>query len=177
MSQVNFFMLDEDERDFIASLLERGDTLLIPCTFARTTRPATVTRLPSCRAAPSVTLANATLRPSPRFPERGAGDFAGLRTFDLLRDPYIEVARSRRRGNVLFAGRLYAKVGWLRPTGDNAVHRRWYSSIERWIKTRYRRHDSTWWIAPAAERWSRKGGSLELGDGGRIRSLAARRIW
>lgn len=159
MSQVNFFMLENDEREFVEMLSARGDTLMFSGYFFPVKRPTPTRDLPPIGSERVVTLVNSRLRPDPECEGRGAGDFAELYLFDGLKYPQCEFSRCRFQDGILLDGRIYAKIGWLESPTENRIYRSWYSSIERWIKKRYRRHRS-WWLGPAAEVWSLTGGQI-----------------
>ncbi len=82
----------------------------------------------------------------------------------MFRDAHVDFDRCKITKDLVVSGRIFAKIGWLETTEDNALFRSWYRSMERWIKTRYRRVHRHWWVGPVAETWSRQGGRLALGN-------------
>lgn len=165
MSQVNFFMTTEDERAFFEALSARGDTVIHAGRFFASSDPPALSELPALdRKEPFFTLCHATLRlvyPPLQLVE---GPFRGRYHYEAYGSAHIEWHRAVPHRGVLVNGRIHAKVGWLRTDEDNRAFRRWYGSIERWLKKRLRCVDETWWIAPEAEAWSREGGLLAFGD-------------
>ena len=164
MSQLNFFMLADDEHEFVEFLRSREDTHILPGRFFTSPTPAPVRVLPAVSRLREVTLLNATLVPTSRWVARGEGRYAGKYVFDSLRAPSIEFSRSRMKKGVLLPGRIYAKIGWLEPKVDNRVFRSWYSAIERCLKKSYVKHDGLWWFGPEARAWSLAGGRVAYGD-------------
>ena len=162
MSQVRFFMLDDDEREFVEMLRGRGDTQLFLHRFFPTKNPEPLTGVPSFQSAKEITLVNAQLRPNPTCTRSGFGESSGLYLFDDLHDPACEFSRCYFDGSILVDGRLYAKIGWLQSSAENKIFGSWYRSVERWLKKRYRSHRS-WWFGPRAEEWSLKGGEVRYG--------------
>lgn len=163
MSQVNFFMDENDDEEFIAMLRARSDTALFVGRFFDTPTP-TPQRIPNYGSRAELELVNTSVAPTPVCHGRGAGEYRGRYLFDSYSDLHIEFTRSRLENRVLVAGRIYAKIGWAKPEEVNKVGRAWYGSLERWIKKRYRRHRGIWWIGPSAEKWSLAGGRLAFGD-------------
>jgi hypothetical protein len=163
VSQLNFFMLPGDEREFVAFLCSRADTHILAGRFFATPTPQPVRSLRAASRLRTVTLLNAALQRAPRATVRGEGQYSGKYTFDSLRTPCIELSRSRMKDSVLLPGRIYAKVGWLEPKVDNRVFRSWYAAIERWLKQRFVMHRS-WWFGPEARAWSLAGGRVAYGD-------------
>ena len=163
MSQVDFFMLGDDEQDFLDFLWSRSDTHVFAGRFFRTTHPAAIRALPDVPDLHEFSLVNSTLCPDPVCSVACTGKDRGLYTFALHGDPHIEFSRSRIVEGLLRPGRIYAKIGWLEVPEHNPVFRSWYSAIERWLKKRYTRHRKHWWFGPQARRWSLDGGSVAYG--------------
>jgi hypothetical protein len=157
VSQVNFFMIDTDELAFVAAVIARGDTHVLPSGSSLATLPRTLTALPAHSDAPGITLVHAGMRPVPPV-------FS-----DAYKDPHIELSRCRLHGSgVLESGRLFAKIGWLDPPDDNKLYLSWYRALERWIKSRYVRTSTGWWIGPGAQEWAAGGGQLQFGGPGAL---------
>ena len=158
MSQVNFFMTLSDEDSFLDFLFARNDTHLLGGCFFDSRKPTPIGSKAATRNVPEITLVNKLIMAEPKAGKRGSGDFTGKYTFDLLCDPIIHFSRSRLRKKRLVNGRIYAKIGRLKPMEANAVYKSWYASIERWLKKHYRVINKTWWFGPEAWDWSKAGG-------------------
>jgi hypothetical protein len=161
MRQINFHMMEKDEREFEQFLLSRTDTLIFPTRWFKTRRPKHVSCLPPVSEAKKIEFVNSVLMPHPVCSAKGAG---GTYSFDMFKDPHIGFNRSYLVDDLLIPGRLYAKIGWLEPTEDNRVFSSRYATLERWLKKRYTKNHRGWWIAPAAKRRSLDGGRLAYGE-------------
>lgn len=158
MSQTNFFMTHEDEDAFFDFLCSRDDTHVLCGRLFESRNPIPVSTKNGLGKIPDLTLVNKEIMPRLKASARGGGDLKGKYLFDMFRDPAIELSRSRISKGRMLNGRIYAKIGWLKPKEANTVYNSWYSAIERWLKKRYRRVDKTWWFGPDAWEWSMAGG-------------------
>jgi hypothetical protein len=158
MSQVNFFMTEGDEDTFFDFLFSRKDTHILSGRFFDSRHPLLLFSKELVGKSRELTLVNKEIMPQPEASNRGRGDLAGKYLFGLFHDPTIELLRSRSLNMRLLNGRIYAKIGWLKPKEANAVYRSWYGSIERWLKKHYKRVEKAWWFGPGAWDWSMAGG-------------------
>ena len=169
MSQVNFFMLEGDEREFFAYLRSRTDTAIFRGFQFPTPSPEPLRSLPDPELR-LLTIAHTDL--AKVYPPRQESA-AGLYAFPLFRSAWVEWTRSSSIEGRLESGRIFAKVGWLPEPVHNRIYRSWYAAIERWLKRRLSRLDNTWWIGSGAETWSRAGGVLAFGPGPSMRRSLA----
>jgi hypothetical protein len=160
MSQVNFFMTAEDEAAFLDFLFSRTDTHVLEGRFFDSRNPDPLSSKDEVRQADELTLVNKELMPKPIPGSHGSGGYL----FDMFYDPSIEFSRCGTSKKRLLSGRIYAKIGWLKSKEANAVYKKWYGSIERWLKKQYRRVDKIWWFGPGAWEWSMAGGVCCFGD-------------
>ena len=162
MSQVNFFMLESDERNFLATLMSRPDTVVFAGRFFKSPAPLPLKAFPNLEIT-ELTIAKADLLTHypPFLVEHGP--YEGRYTFDLFKLAQIEWTRSALHGNVLVSARIYAKVGWLSSPDHNRAYQSWYKATERWLKRNSSRLSGGWWVGRDAEAWSRSGGVLEFG--------------
>jgi hypothetical protein len=160
MSQVNFFMTAEDEATFLDFLFSRTDTYVLEGRFFESRNPVPLASRNEVGQADMLTLANKELMPEAIAGSGGPGAYL----FDMYYDPHIEFSRCRTSNKRLLKGRIYAKIGWLKRKEANVVYKKWYGSIERWLKKEYRRVDKTWWFGPRAWEWSMAGGVCCFGD-------------
>jgi len=169
MSQINFFMDEKDDAEFFDMILGRGDTSFIIGRFSPTDVPVINNELPQFGDKLELHLVNSVITPKPRCSLKTED---GMWLFDSFRDVHIELQRSHVDNCNLVPGRIYAKIGWSTDEQSNKAFQCWYSSIERWLKRRYSRADSVFWIGPSAKRWSQSGGLLSFGPvGSMTRSL------
>jgi hypothetical protein len=164
MSQVNFFMTDGDEEAFLDFLFSRKDTHVLCGRLFDSRHPTPLLSKDAIGKAPELTLVNKKIMPQPVASNHGDGAIAGKYLFGLFLDPTIEFSRSRLSKTRLLNGRIYAKIGWLKPKEANAVYKSWYGAIERWLKRNYRRVRKTWWFGPGALEWSMAGGVCCFGN-------------
>jgi hypothetical protein len=158
MSQVNFFMSADDEDGFLGFLFSRKDTHVLSGRFFDSRAPTPLPAKEEVGKIAELTLVNKKIMPQPDAGNHVAGASTGKYLFDHLFDPTIEFSRSRLSKRRLLDGRIYAKIGWLKPKEANGVYKSWYGSIERWLKKHYRRVHKTWWFGPGAWEWSMAGG-------------------
>ena len=163
MSQVNFFMTEKDENEFIKMIFGRDDTLVIKGRFYKTKSPKPVEKLSKFGKEEEYHLINTQITPKPHCSAKGKGIFFGKYTFDSFKDANIEFSRCYYHNKVLVSGRIFCKLGNLESAEHNKIYKSWYLSLDRWIKKRYKRFNDVWWIGPDAEKWSKKGGRLALG--------------
>jgi hypothetical protein len=162
MSQVNFFMLPEDEQTFVEMLRDRGDTRFVHGRFhAKPTPPYTNRIAPTGNSEDCVVLVNPAFGDPPILHSRGSGEHEGEYGFDLYRDPHIEWSRCYLDKGRLVSGRVYSKIGWA--DVDTRLYKRWYEGIARWIRTSYEPVKG-WWVAPGAASWWRTGHLFCFGD-------------
>ena len=164
MSQINFFMTEKDENEFVKMLFDRDDTLIIKGRFYITKSPKPVKKLNKFGKKEEYYLINTQITPKPYCSARGMGKYFGEYLFDSFKDANIEFSRCYYHNKVLVSGRIFCKLGHLKSAEHNKIYKSWYNFLERWIKERYKKFQDPWWIGPDAEKWSKKGGKLALGD-------------
>ena len=160
MSQVNFFMTSEDEASFLDFLFSRTDTHILEGRFFELPNPTPLASKDEISEGDIFTLVSKELMPELIASSCGPAGYL----FDMFFDPHIEFSRCRTSKKRLLNGRIYAKIGWLKPKEANVVYKKWYCSIERWLKKLYRRVDRTWWFGPGAWEWSMAGGVCCFGS-------------
>jgi hypothetical protein len=120
VSQVNFFMLPEDEAEFAQVLAAREDTRVFPARGLDT--PATV-------HTNGLTLFNRKLGwPAIVDAIELEAPVRASTTLDSFKDPHVQWSRCYREGHTLHSGRLYAKIGWLDSPAANITYGRWYDA-------------------------------------------------
>ena len=169
VSQVNFFMAEADEKEFVEMLRARGDTQMIAGRFHPTPTPPFVQELPPISGEQLIELVNVAITDPPVMRANGAGDFVGMYLFDAYKDAHIEWSRCYLEDGALVAGRIFAKSGWLDDRPANAAFQKWYDALARWIRRRYERTRDPWWVGPHAARWRRTGKLFSFGGGPALR--------
>ena len=161
MSQTSFFMTKQDDAEFFGAILQRGDTATVMGHLHPSPTPAFGLPLSEFGVRQVIHLVNLHITPTPTCSQQSK---EGLWHFDLFRDVHIELQRSYIHEGALVSGRIYAKIGWSANAHINQAFSRWFLSIERWLKQRYRSIDPDFWIGPHAEQWSLDGGLLAFGS-------------
>lgn len=162
MSQINFFMNEKDEIEFFDMIFKRKDTLVLNGIFYDSPNPKPISKISRFGKAGKLVFTNLKLNVFPLL-EKNKVQFEDKYTFDLFKDAHLEFLRCYYYNDVLVSGRIFAKIGWLKTKENNKIYKSWYTSIERWIKKKYKQIDKLWWIGPNAEQWSFKGGKLAFG--------------
>ena len=141
--QVNFFMVSEDEQQFCEFVLADRRVVFLPEIHDRMPMPryrslleANQSRYPN-----NLLIWNRGIGEELTITCHGPNNIQADKTNDCL----IEFHRSRLHGNILVRGRIWAEMRALRGEDPafickNPEFERWYDSIARWIRKRYR-HD------------------------------------
>jgi hypothetical protein len=171
--QVNFYMLEEDEREFVEFVLSERKTVILGA-GSQQEMPPILDGLP---VEDSPTIWRNTVffwRPSyPLFTRHvvmkvGPLQGQGVYYIDFLRSSVIEFGRSLLLPdeNLLTRGRIWAEMRRLE--GDKFVHKgeefeKWYDTIAAWIRKRYRKVGTKpyFYIGPRAYSWHQAGGRLQ----------------
>ncbi len=170
--QVNFYMLEEDEQEFVEFVLGDGKTVLLG-TAGFQEMPPVLDRLPVEYSPldPKDWLTVFFWRPGyplfTRYIVMKAGPLQGRGAYfvDAHRSSVIEFSRSllRPEENVLTQGRIWAEMRYWE--GEQLVYKgeefeKWYDRIARWLRRRYRKvyYD---YVSPRAYEWSQAGGKLQ----------------
>jgi hypothetical protein len=169
--QVNFYMLEEDEEEFVSYLLDQAGAVLIGAGSLDGKVPF-LKRLPAEDAPPAWRDHLYLSRPGyPVFMQRGimrAGPLQGREVsfVDELDSSVIEFTRSGLVGDRLTRGRIWAEM--TRLEGDRLVYKgeefeKWYDRIAAWV----RRHcpalpsAAPYRIGRQAYAWRQAGGMLQ----------------
>jgi len=171
--QVNFYMLEEDEQEFVEFVLSDGKTVILGDASLQEIPPI-LDCLPVEDSPPL--WRNTVLfwrRGYPLFTRYGvmkAGPLQGQGVYlvDLFRSSVIEFTRSLLLPdeNILTRGRIWAEM--CRPEGDRFVYKgeefeKWYDTIAAWIRKRYRKIGTRpyFYIGSQAYSWYEAGGKLQ----------------
>lgn len=171
--QVNFYMLEEDEKEFVEFVLSDRETIILGFGSLQE-------RLPILDCLPvedSFPVWRAQVyfwrHGYPLFTRYGvmrAGPLQGQGVYlvDSSQSSVIEFSRSLLLPdeNMLARGRIWAEMRRLE--GDRFVYKgeefeEWYDSIASWIRKRYRRIGTRpyFYIGPQAYSWYQAGGKLQ----------------
>jgi len=172
--QVNFYMLEEDEKKFVEFVLSDGKTVILATDSLQET-PYILNHLPEEDSPPIYRIQVLFWRPGyPLFIKSVVmkeGPLQGKVVYyvDRLQSSVIEFSRSLLRPdeNLLTRGRIWAEMRRLE--GDRFVYKgeefeEWYDTIAAWIRRRYRKIGLRpyFYIGPQAYSWYQAGGKLQL---------------
>jgi len=162
--QINFYMLPEDEKKFIAYVLQRNNVVMITAPF-ESKSPNIISSLPEPFSEPfwrSIYFwdKNVNGKLETKYIEK-----QGYFLIDALMSSVIEFSRSFMRDNFLVRGRIWAQPKYWK--GDEIVFKgknfeNWFNAVTRWIRKHYQRISELEYIAPHALEWKkRRGGVLK----------------
>jgi len=172
--QVNFYMIEQDEAEFLDFALDHPDTVILGSPSLNP-EPLVLDGLPQDRSA--VYWRDEVLLWKPGYPlfiqptVMKAGPHAGQKLFfvDELRSSVVQFVRSilLPEENLLTRGRIWADMRRLE--GDHFVYKgqefeRWYDTMAAWIRKRYRKigeRSPYFYIGPQAYEWYQAGGRLQ----------------
>jgi len=172
--QVNFYMLEEDEQEFVEFVLSDGKTVILGAGSLQETPPI-LDRLP-VEDSPLIWRNDVYFwrHGYPLFTDYGvmkAGPLQGQGVYfvDSSQSSVIEFSRSLllTDKNMLTRGRIWAEMRRLE--GDRFVYKgeefeEWYDSIAQWLRKRYQKiglGKPYFRIGPRAYAWYQAGGKLQ----------------
>ena len=162
--QILFYMTREDESDFLEYIRSSGDTIVIP------------SRSPTSEFAPIDVLPE----PSKNEIDRKfwlqnklvnlplVTEFvqeSGYYVLDGFQSPVVEFIRSMMASRILLPGRLQADMVYFDDDRGDLVpkpaeFRRWFESIENWVRRTYKHLTLLTYMGPGAAKFSVEGGLL-----------------
>ena len=161
--QINFYMLPEDEKEFISYVLQRKDVVMIAAPF-ESKFPNIISSLPEPFSKPfwhSVYFwsKNINGKLETKYIEK-----QGYFLIDSLMSPVIEFSRSFMQDNFLVRGRIWAQLKYWK--GNEIVSKgkefeNWFNSMTRWIRKHYQKISELEYIGPYALEWKKRGGVLK----------------
>jgi hypothetical protein len=161
--QVNFYMTEEDEKEFIDFAKGTGDVKIWP--YHMTSPDESLRTLPeqeSRKIWSEVFLSNDEIygRMHTRFYEN-----PNVHIVNPSDSPVIQFSRSFMSESGLKRGIIWAEFTWLDRDVDEIVPKdpafvKWYEKIARWLKRRYRMMEPLTYAGPGALRFQEEGGEL-----------------
>ena len=161
--QINFYMLPEDEKEFISYVLQRKGVVMIAPHF-QSKSPDIVSRLPEPFSKPfwrSIYFwdKNVNGKLETKHIEK-----QGYFLIDSLTSPVIEFSRSFIRDNILVRGRIWAQLKYWK--GNEIVSKgkefeNWFNAMTRWIWKHYQKISELEYIGPHALEWKKRDGMLK----------------
>lgn len=162
--QVNFYMTEKDEEEFVAFVRSTGDVCILPYRLP-TESLECLENLPE-PGTPfwlSLYLWNRDLSPEPRlyYIEKQKHWY-----FDDFASEVIEFSRCYWHQGRLGRGRIWAEMtGWDENEPDKTFRKsdafqKWYSRLARWIKRKGKRDKNGDYVLPGAQQFAEQGGVL-----------------
>ena len=139
--QIQFYMTDQDEDEFIRFAKSNGDVLILPQVSETQLGEAfsSFRDLAGRRLGEGCHLWNRSLSPKPRvdyFPVHG-----GCYCLDFMQSEVVNVMRSKKLDEQLSKGRLHIEDTVLQSDGTiaakSAHFMKWFSELSHWIKNSY----------------------------------------
>jgi hypothetical protein len=162
--QVLVYMSKEDENEFLDFLRGSSKMIILPATSPTSDFPR-LDSLPEAsqsEATRKFWLMNMTvdLPLVLIFPEQ-----AGYYLIDGFQSPVIEFLRSYKISGIMLPGRLQADMNYFDTNQQDLVpkpkeFRRWYESIETWIRREYKHITFQTYAGPGAQKFQNDGGIL-----------------
>ena len=152
--QIQFYMLDEDEDDFLAFVRSTGDVRIYPKTTDTKCGEEfrTFRELAGRDFGEGCVVWNGSVSPEPiirYYPK------PGYFSIDFMASEVITVIRSKRIDHQLSLGRLHVETSVLLPDGTlgrkGEAFIKWYDSLCRWIRKHWPKRFDGAYLSPRAE--------------------------
>ena len=163
--QILLYMSMDDEEEFLAFLKSNGNTIILPAVSKSASGFAPVDRLPEAsqdEATRKFWLQNISIN-LPVVTE--LDDTRGIYLINGFQSPVVEFLRSFTISNIMLPGRLEADMNYFDDdTRDLASKpeefRKWFDTLEAWIRSNYRHLTLLTYVGPGAEKFQHQGGIL-----------------
>ena len=162
--QVNFYMTEKDEEEFVAFVRTTGDVCVLPNRYPTETLHC-LEKLPEPGSPfwAHLWLWNRDVSPEPRleYVEKQKHWYV-----DHFVSEVIEFSRCYRHQRRLGRGRIYAKMtGWDSNEPDKMFRKseafeKWYEKLARWIRRKGERDKNGVYVLPGARQFAEQGGVL-----------------
>jgi hypothetical protein len=162
--QLLLYMSREDENEFLSYLRSSGDIVILPATSS-TSEFASLYTLPEAsqdEATRKFWLQNTAINLPlvTEFLEQ-----SGYYVIDGFQSPVVEFLRSFTVARMMLPGRLQADMTYFDGDKQDLVSkpvafRRWFDSIEDWVRKRYKHLTLLTYTGPGAEKFRSEGGLL-----------------
>lgn len=162
--QINFYMLPEDEEEFVAYVLSQKKDILMVVGHSETASPKIIENLPA-------TFSEGNWNPIYFWDRNVNGELKaeyiktqGYFLVDSSASPVVEFIRCFVQDNLLLRGRIWAEIKYW--NGDKSIYKgkefeNWFNALARWIRRNYQKISKVEYLAPRAAEWHRRGGMLK----------------
>ena len=164
MSQINFFMLQEDVAEFCNHICGLNSVSLIEGKSFSTQTPKVLKVGESLKFGSDGTI---VCHPEeelyPPLSER-VDDKINTWYYNMNEDCIIDFdSPTLHENGVLVAGRIFSKHSHSPVTTLDKYYTSTYRNLQRWIKKHYTKIGSVWWVSNRVRSWSLNGGELGFG--------------
>lgn len=166
MSQLNFFLFNDDILLRLESLIKKGEVELFRGRFFENEFPDPVIDINEVRDISQLTFwfKNVVKKPKCYLITHGVND--GLFTFDYYKDPIMHFSDCIRTPNLISPGRIFYKAGWIEDAQLRKNHEKWTKRVSRLFDKDLMKIDGFWRISNSVINWVNSERCLELGTGG-----------
>ena len=162
--QLRFYMVDEDEEEFIEFARSTGDLVILPETTDKESGEefSSFRQLAGRRLGEGCHLWNRSISPTPIYTYHSV--HGGCYCLDFMQSEVVNVWLSKRIDRLLSMGRLHIEDKVSRPDGSltekNAEFVKWFNELCRWIKKTYPSRFDGAWVSGRAEALAKTGVQL-----------------
>ena len=166
MSQLNFFITDNELRDKLKLALQTGDYKIFVGRYFRTNNPIHIYDIDKINDFASLTIWVNNEIVDSICSQKGQGNYADYFLFDYYHDPIIEFDNCKFSNGLISPGRLFYKNGWIKNNELNLIHKKMASKLVRIINKDLVNVSSPFKISAGVKSLIQSGFEIELGEGG-----------
>ena len=168
MSQLNFFLTQDEVLERLVPIFLSEDFLIFNGRFFDKTNPTSISKIDDILKFDILTIWVKNNIALPTCNCKGRGDFEGLFLFDMYFDPIVEISNCATHDGRMVPGRLYYKTGWIKSPDLRELHRQSASKIVRVFRKNLK-PVSNFNISNSVIKLIKDDGhEIELGDKGKI---------
>jgi hypothetical protein len=166
MSQLNFFLTDNELRDILRFAQQTGDYKIFIGRFFKNLKPIQINNVDELIDFDSLTIWVNNNFVEPICSQKGRGNFADYVLFDYYNDPIIELDNCKFSNGLISPGRLFYKIGWIKNNELSLIHKKMASKLVRIFNKDLINISSPFKISAGIDKLIRDGYEIELGEGG-----------
>jgi hypothetical protein len=168
MSQLNFFMTQEEIRNEVEELINSSLFVLFNGSFFNFEIPTPMTNSKEIGESKRIIIWIKNEITQPKCSKKGAGNYSDKFLFDYYYDPIIEFDIENIVGNLISPSRIFYKAGWIKDKEIRDFHTKATSKLVRTIKKKLKTWDKIkpFYISKNTMNLLDNGFEIELGNGG-----------
>lgn len=166
MSQLNFFLTDNELRDKLIFAQQTGDYKIFIGRFFKNINPIEINNVDELIELDSLTIWVNNSFVEPICSQKGQGDFEDYVLFDYYYDPIIELENCKFSNGLISPGRLFYKTGWIKNNELSLIHKKMASKLVRIFNKDLINVSSPFKISTVVNKLMQEGFEIELGEGG-----------